>query len=82
MSQIPFTPDPIAVDCAKKAGLPDWYVGDPMSPKPSVALDPKKEKNYGDCYSNKKLSPQKNKKYLLIAGALVIGYYAYKKFNK
>ena len=64
MSQIPFTPDPIAVDCAKKAGLPDWYVGDPMSAKPSVALDPKKEKDYADCYRNKIQSPQRNKKYL------------------
>jgi hypothetical protein len=82
MSQIPFTPDPIAVDCAKKVGLPDWYVGDPMSAKPEVMLDPKKEKDYADCYRNKIQSPQRNKKYLLILGGLVIAYFAYKKFNK
>jgi hypothetical protein len=82
MSQVPFTPDPVAVDCAKKAGLPDWYVGDPTLMRPEVALDPKKEREYADCYRNKKLAPQKNKKYLLIAGALVLGYLAYKKFKK
>jgi hypothetical protein len=82
MSQIPFIPDPIALDCAKKAGLPSWYVNDPMI-KPAVALDPKKEKDYADCYTNKIKSPQKQTKQLLfILGGLVIGYYAYKKFNK
>lgn len=42
-------PNPKAVDCAKKVGLPSWYTQDLMLPRPQVIIDPSLIKEFNDC---------------------------------
>ena len=49
MSQLPYTPNPKAVSCAEKVGLPSWYIQDPMLPRPQVVVDPEKIRAFNDC---------------------------------
>jgi hypothetical protein len=44
-----YTPNPKAVDCAKKVGLPSWYTQDPILPRPQVVIDPSLIKQFSDC---------------------------------
>lgn len=46
---VAFKPNPKAVDCAKKVGLPSWYTQDPMLPRPQVVIDPSLIKEFNDC---------------------------------
>lgn len=42
-------PNPKAVDCAKKVGLPSWYTQDLMLPRPQVELESSLLKAFSDC---------------------------------
>ena len=53
MSQMPYIPNPKAVSCAEKVGLPSWYTQDPMLPRPQVMLDPEKEQAFNKCMEDK-----------------------------
>ncbi len=82
MSAEKFIPNPKAVSCAEKVGLPSWYTQDPMLMKPEVALDPKREKAFNDCMMSKNNTKEPIYYILVTAGVLIAGYFAYKKFKK
>ena len=84
MSFAPYTPNPKAISCAEKVGLPSWYTQDPMLPRPQVMLDPEKERAFRECMQSssnanntfsqlKNTSPERKLLYGVLAVLAVLG---------